>query len=83
MWLTPVSFCWIISQTLKAIGKRSQVQGLGFQIEGISNNSDLIRNWHRIYLAISAYSRANSVAGSDECGLTDGISIFRPKPLNL
>jgi len=63
--------------------KRSQVPSLGFQVEGKSNNSDLIRTWHRSYLAISAYSRANSVAGSDECGLADGISIFRPKPLNL
>jgi len=58
-------------------GKRSQVPGLGFQVEGKSNNSDLIWTSRRICLAISAHSRANSVAGSDECGLADGTSIFR------
>jgi len=63
--------------------KRSEVPGLGFRVEDKSNNSKLIRTRHRIYLPISAYSRANSVAGSDECGLADGISIFRPNPLNL
>jgi hypothetical protein len=73
------------------IGKRSQVPGLGFQVEGKSNNSDLIRTWRRICLAISAHSRAYYVVRSDECGPADGISIFRqgwkearnnPKPLN-
>jgi len=75
----------------KRIRKRSQVSGFGFQVEGNSNNSDLIRTCRRICLAISTDSRAYSVAGSDECWLTEGISIFRrgwkkarnnSKPLN-
>jgi len=65
------------------LGMRSQVSGSGFQVEGNSNNSDLIRTWRRICLATSAHSRACSLVGSDECGLADGISIFGPKPLNL
>jgi len=57
--------------------KRSQVPGLGFKVEGKSNTSDLIRTWHKISLEICDRSMACSVVRSDECGLADGISIFR------
>jgi len=64
-------------RSMKFFCKRSQVPGLRFQVEAKNNNSELIRAWHRTYLAISAYLRANFVAGRDECGLADGISIFK------
>jgi len=73
------------------ICKRSQVLGLGFQVEGESNNSDPIRTRHKPFLGICVPSVACSVVCSDECELADGISIFRqgwkearnnPKPLN-